>query len=279
MPELPEVETIKTALEHSLGNTRIESIIIRNPNLRQKIPADLPEKAQNTNIIKFRRRAKYIIIDLNNKLSLIWHMGMSGKVLICKELPKELNKHDHVIIKTKNGFMIYNDPRRFGLFTYTSTNTIFKHKLFKNIGPEPFEDTFSGPYLLNKLKNKNIPIKAAILDQKLVVGIGNIYASEALFLAGISPFRPANKLTLNEYTLLVEKSREVLIKAIAAGGSTLRDYEKPDGSLGYFQNQHCVYQKSGQKCPNCKCNIKETGGIQKSIIAGRSTFYCTHKQK
>ena len=279
MPELPEVETIKTALEHSIGKTQIESIIIRNPNLRQKIPEDLPERVQNTNIINFRRRAKYIIIDLDNKLSLIWHMGMSGKVLIGKKIPKELNKHDHVIIKTKMGFMIYNDPRRFGLFTYTPTNTIFKHKLFQNIGPEPFDDIFSGLYLFDKLKNKSTPIKVAILDQKLVVGIGNIYASEALFLAGISPLRPANELTLNECKILVEKAKEVLIKAIAAGGSTLKDYERPDGSLGYFQNQHCVYQKSGQRCPNCTCDIKKSGGIQKVTLAGRSTFYCTHKQK
>lgn len=279
MPELPEVETIKTALEKSIGNCIIKRAIINNPNLRQKVPNDLHLKIQNSKIVKYQRRAKYIIINLDNGLSLIWHMGMSGKILIYDKQPEEINRHDHIIIETSNGFMIYNDPRRFGLLTYTSTYNIEKHKLFERIGPEPFDDKFCGKYLFNKLRNKTVPIKAAILDQHNVVGIGNIYASEALFLAGIHPLKPANKLTLKECNKLVKESKFVLQKAIEAGGSTLRDYEKPDGSLGYFQNQHCVYQKSGQKCPNCTCNIKETGGIQKIVIGGRSTFFCKHKQK
>ncbi|MBQ9732269.1 MAG: bifunctional DNA-formamidopyrimidine glycosylase/DNA-(apurinic or apyrimidinic site) lyase [Alphaproteobacteria bacterium] len=279
MPELPEVETIKNALEKTIGETLIEDVIINNYNLRQKIPYNLREKIKGASINNYQRRAKYIIIELNNDLSLIWHMGMSGKILICDNLPQQINKHDHVIIKTANGFMIYNDPRRFGLFTYAPTDEVFNLKLFQGIGPEPFEKTFNGKYLYERLKSQKLPVKAAIMDQKNVVGIGNIYASESLFLAGISPLRPANSLTLEECNVLVEMSRKVLKKAIAAGGSTLRDYEKPDGNLGYFQNQHCVYQKSGQKCPNCTCDIHKTGGIQKTIIAGRSTFYCKHKQK
>lgn len=276
MPELPEVETVKTALGRSMVNAKIESVIIRNSRLRIEVPKDISSKIIGARINKFYRRAKYIVCELDNGISIIIHLGMSGKILICNELPSPLRKHDHIILKTNRGYLVYNDPRRFGLFTYCETSNIEEHKLFKHTGIEPFDNKLTSKYLFEKLQKKNIPIKAALLDQKIVVGIGNIYASEALFDAQISPLRPANKISEEECKKLIASVRKILQNAIKAGGSTLRDYEKPDGSLGYFQNNHCVYNKTGQKCPNCTC---QNGHIQKTTIAGRSTFYCPHKQK
>lgn len=279
MPELPEVETIKTAIERCIGHAKIEDAVIRNRNLRIPVPADMESRLRNTVITGYRRRAKYIVIDLDNGLSIIWHMGMSGKVHIVDTLPEPPGKHDHIIIRTSNGYLIYNDARRFGMFTYAETDNLERHPLFAKLGPEPFDDALTADYLFGKLQKKSIPVKAALLDQEIIVGIGNIYASEALFGAGISPLRPANLVSERECEKLISEIRKTLKKAVAAGGSTLRDYEKPDGSLGYFQNLHCVYNKTGQKCPQCTCDPGKTGGIRKTVIAGRSSFYCPQKQK
>lgn len=278
MPELPEVETIKTAVEKSIGKTNIIKVSINNKNLREKIPDDFVAKVEGTEIISYQRRAKYILIGLNNGLTIIWHLGMSGKVKISDKTP-ELVKHDHVVIETERGTIVYNDARRFGLLTYCPTVELSVHHLLKRIGPEPFDKSFNAAYLAGKFKNKKIPVKVALLDQSIVTGIGNIYASEALFAAGISPLREAGSLSEKECGILIEKVIETLNNAIAAGGSTLKDYQKPDGSLGYFQNQHCVYNKTGQKCPGCICDIDKSGGIRKIIQAGRSSFYCPVKQE
>lgn len=278
MPELPEVETIKTAVEKSIGKTNIIKVSINNKNLREKIPDDFVAKVEGTEIISYQRRAKYILISLNNGLTIIWHLGMSGKVKISDKTP-ELVKHDHVVIETERGTIVYNDARRFGLLTYCPTAELSVHHLLKRIGPEPFDKSFNAAYLAGKFKNKKIPVKVALLDQSIVTGIGNIYASEALFAAGISPLREAGSLSEKECGILIEKVIETLNNAIAAGGSTLKDYQKPDGSLGYFQNQHCVYNKTGQKCPGCICDIDKSGGIRKIIQAGRSSFYCPVKQE
>ena len=279
MPELPEVETIKTALSRSVGSCNIADVIINNNKLREKIPDDLRQKVVGAKITAYRRIAKYIIMDLDNGLSLIWHMGMSGKIKITDTKPTPPQKHDHVILETSNGFITFNDPRRFGLLTYTETSKLKEHPLLCRLGPEPLEKTFSTDYLFERLQCKKVPIKTALLDQEIVSGIGNIYASEALFEAGISPLRPADKLKRRECSALIKSIRDVLLKAIAAGGSTLKDYQKPDGNLGYFQNMHCVYNKTGQKCPCCTCDINRTGGIQKVVLAGRSTYFCPVKQK
>ena len=165
MPELPEVETIKTAVAKGIGCCRIEQVVVRNPNLRQKVPADLPQKVENAMIINFRRIAKYIVIDLDNGLSLLWHMGMSGKISLCDKRPTTLQKHDHIIIKTTNGFIIYNDPRRFGLFTYCQTDNIKNIKLFAKTGVDPFGDSLTTDYLFGRLQQKKkLPIKEALLD-------------------------------------------------------------------------------------------------------------------
>ena len=280
MPELPEVETIKTAVEKGIGQARIEEVIVRNGSLRLKVPTDLPQKITGAVITRYRRIAKYIIIELNNNQSLIWHMGMSGKVKLCDEMPENFEKHDHIIIRTSNGVIIYNDPRRFGVLTYCATDKLSTSPLLAHCGIDPFDKKLTAEYLFGQMqKRKKTPVKQILLNQEIVAGIGNIYASEILYEARISPLRPAANIGLEECKTLVTCIRKVLQKAITAGGSTLRDYKKPDGSLGYFQNMHCVYNKTGQRCPDCICDIAQTGGIKKTVLGGRSTFYCERLQK
>ena len=207
-------------------------------------------------------------------------MGMSGKVKLCDEMPENFEKHDHIIIRTSNGVIIYNDPRRFGVLTYCATDKLSTSPLLAHCGIDPFDKKLTAEYLFGQMqKRKKTPVKQILLNQEIVAGIGNIYASEALFEAGISPLREASSLSAKEYSKLAEAVIATLKKAINAGGSTLRDYRKPDGSEGYFQHLHCVYNKTGQQCPNCTCNISQTGGIKKIVQAGRSTFYCPTKQK
>lgn len=280
MPELPEVETIKEAIRQTISGAVIESVDIHNRRLRQEIPQDLEKIIQQTHIVNIFRRAKYIVIDLDNRYSLILHLGMSGRIKILSEQPLNLEKHDHVVIKTSKGIIVYDDARRFGLLTYCLTDELKQNPLFADLGPDPFDDKLvTCDYLFKTFKNKKTYIKLALLDQHILAGIGNIYASEALYEARISPLRACSTLTLKECSRLLEAVRLILQKAITAGGSTLRDYKKPDGSLGYFQNQHCVYDKEGKRCPNCTCNLKKTGGIKKVVLGGRSSFYCDHLQK
>lgn len=279
MPELPEVETIKEALKKSVQGARIDTVIVKNRKFRIQIPADFEESIKNAIISKIYRRAKYLIFELNNGNSIIWHLGMSGRIKIINTPNYDIEKHDHIIITTNKDTLIYNDARRFGLATYSKTASINDCSVFKNIGIDPFDKNLTPEYLLNKLKNKKTPIKIALLDQHIINGIGNIYASEALFEAGISPLRESNSISVEEASLLIESIIKTLTKAIKAGGSTLRDYRKPDGSIGYFQNQHCVYNKEGQRCPNCICNLNSTGGIIRITQDGRSTYYCKTKQK
>lgn len=279
MPELPEVETIKTAINKAINCGVINRVIVRNRNFKEKIPEDFAHVISGSRIESFHRIAKYIVINLNNELSIIWHLGMSGKIKILDETPQSYEKHDHLVIETSNGILVYNDARRFGLVTYCKTEDLSKHHLLKNVGIDPFDKNLNAKYLFDRLKNKKNPIKSALLDQTIINGIGNIYASEILFLANISPLRLSNEISLKECEIIIKATDEVLTNAINAGGSTLRDYRKPDGNLGYFQNLHCVYNKTGQKCPNCTCDISKTGGIKKITQAGRSTFYCPVKQK
>lgn len=279
MPELPEVETVTNAIAKGIGYSNIVRVVVNNNSFREKIPDDFGIRITGAKIVSYKRLAKYIIIGLNNGLSLIWHLGMSGKVKISDTLPEKLDKHDHVVIETDAGFLVFNDTRRFGLLTYCETNQLEKHHLLAKSGLDPFDPALNGSYLFEKLQKKIIPIKVALLDQHIINGIGNIYASEILYAARISPLRRADQITLGEATMLVEKTREVLAQAIKAGGSTIHDYKKPDGSLGYFQNMHCVYNKTGQKCPNCVCGDEPEQRIRRIVQAGRSTFYCPTLQK
>ncbi len=279
MPELPEVETIKNALIKAVDKANITKVSIFNNHFRKIIPDDFARRIEGAQIMAIRRKAKYLLLELSNGLTVIWHLGMSGKVKISDFPPENLEKHDHVLIETDKGTIVFNDARRFGMLTYEETDKLDNCSLFSHIGADPFDERLDGLYLYNKLQNKKIPIKAALLDQEIVNGIGNIYASEALFDAGIRPTRPAGELSRKDCGKLLESVRRILRRAIEAGGSSIHDYRKPDGSLGYFQNMHCVYNKTGQKCPGCTCNVAQTGGIKKIVLAGRSTFYCPVKQK
>ncbi len=279
MPELPEVETIKEALKKAVCGERILSVQVRNRRLREKVPDDFETIITNTSIMEIYRRAKYAVLKLDNGYSIIMHFGMSGKIKISAAQPDQLEKHDHIIIQTSNGTVVYNDARRFGLVTYVKSDEINRHKLFAHTGTDPFDDELTGDYLFNKIKHKKTAIKIALLDQSIINGIGNIYASESLYDAGISPLRPCCDITFQEADRLIQSIRKILLAAIKAGGSTLRDYSRPDGSLGYFQHRHCVYNKTGKPCPNCTCNFKQSGGIIKITQAGRSTYYCPQQQK
>lgn len=279
MPELPEVETVKNGIAGFAGQARILKVEIRNRQLREKIPEDTEQKITGAIITGLRRIGKYIVVDLDNNLCLVWHLGMSGRIKTFGQAPAQIQKHDHISIETTAGWLIYNDPRRFGLFTYVEKEQLFQSKYLCKIGIDPFDQRLNAAYLSAKLRQRKTPVKEALLNQNIINGIGNIYASEILYAAGISPLRPAESLSTRECAALVDCTRKVLQKAVDNGGSTLRDYHKPDGSLGYFQNLHCVYNKTGQRCPNCKCNPEKTGGIKKLVQAGRSTFYCPTLQK
>lgn len=282
MPELPEVETIKEALNRAVNGAVIQSVLIAERRFRIPIPDDFATKITGAAVKYLRRVAKYVIIDLDNGLSIVWHFGMSGRVRIISRDNLDSftrEKHDHVIIYTNKCTLVFNDARRFGLMTYLKTDELYASALFAKLGIDPFDERLNKQYLFSKLKDKHIPIKVALLDQSIICGIGNIYASEALYLARISPLRLCKDISLHECQILIGAIKTILQKAILAGGSTLKDYRQPDGSMGYFQFQHAVYGKEGMSCPDCQCEICKTGGIKKIIQAGRSTFYCNLLQK
>ncbi len=279
MPELPEVETVCRGLAKSMTGEKLAGVETLRHNLRIPFPADLKTIA-GAKVKNIARRAKYILIELDNKKTLIIHLGMSGRLVIQKKSEQgEPEKHDHMILNLKNGTrIVFNDARRFGMVDLANTAELEQHKFFSHLGPEPFDKTFNAKYLTEKLQNKKIAIKLAIMDQELVVGVGNIYASEALFRAGIDPKRAAHKIKPDEISELITCIRAVLKQAIKAGGSSLRDYVQTDGELGYFQDKWAVYGKHHQACKGCFCDIEKTGGIQKITQGARSTFYCPRKQ-
>ena len=279
MPELPEVETIKEALVKAVDKAVILSVLVFNRNFRVIVPNDFEQILIGQTVSRIYRRAKYVIIDLTNGISIIWHFGMSGRVRILSQKPETFEKHDHVVIVTNKCTLIFNDARRFGVITYIPTKDISASQIFKHVGIDPFDSKLDGQYLFSKIARKQIPIKVALLDQSIICGIGNIYASEALYLARISPLRLCCNISVEECSILVVAVRDILNKAIEAGGSTLRDYRQPDGSMGYFQMQHAVYGKEGICCPDCVCSCPKSCGIKRITQAGRSTYYCDYLQK
>ncbi len=273
MPELPEVETVKNALASFAINLEIQKIVINQHRLRNIIPANLPQIFANSKILRVYRRAKFIIIDCDNGQSLVIHLGMSGKIRFNDKI---LQKHDHIIIYCSgNKSIIYNDARRFGFFDFCETEYIHKSNYLKDLGVEPFDASLTPQVLINTLKNKRIPIKQAIMDQKIITGIGNIYASEILFKAKISPLRSADSLKINEAQILIDAIKEILTLAIKAGGTTIKDFKTPQGDIGYFINNLKVYGKDGLYCSVCG----EKSKIIKIKQAGRATFYCPLCQK
>ncbi len=280
MPELPEVETIKRYVESALKGAQIQNVQVRQPKFREPVPDDFAQKITGAEIVDLKRIAKYMLMNLNNGLTIIWHFGMSGKIRIeSASTPLEPQKHDHIIIDTTRGRLIFNDPRRFGLVVLCHTNRLKSHHLLQHLGLDPWDKNLTAAYLAQKFAGKKTAVKIALLDQTIVCGIGNIYASEILYRARILPVRPAESINSAEIKRLIKYTREVLESAVEAGGSSIHDYVHPDGNVGYFQESHCVYNKTGLRCPQCCCVFEKTGGIQKSVLGGRSTFYCATLQK
>ena len=277
MPELPEVETVCRGLSKALPGQKIAGIVTARKDMRIPFPKNL-QSVVGSKILFIDRRAKYILIRLSNGSTMIVHLGMSGRLLVTGE-PGKAEKHDHMLIVLDNKTrIIFNDPRRFGLVDLCKTEEVDSHRFFRHLGPEPLDKKFGAAYLTEKLKGRKVAVKLAIMDQRIVVGVGNIYAAEALFDAGIDPARPCRSLTAGEVKKLVSCIKKTLKKAIVAGGSSLRDYVQADGEPGYFQHQWAVYGREGQKCRGCSCNLKKTGGVKRIVQGGRSTFYCPSRQ-
>lgn len=271
MPELPEVETTVNGIKPWLENKKIKQINIYNPSLRWKIPSDLSEKYLKDIVTSVTRRAKYILIHLKSESTLILHLGMSGSLVVFDN-DQPLAKHDHFeMIMDDNTILRFNDPRRFGCVL--DSKDYQQHKLFKNLGPEPLTKEFDGKLLKSKASNKTQAVKNFIMDGKIVVGVGNIYASEALFMAKINPARPAKKVSLAKYKVLAQEIKQVLSLAIKAGGTTLKDFINAEGKPGYFAQQLNVYGRTGEPCINCSQPIKQV------TIGQRSTFYCGQCQR
>lgn len=280
MPELPEVETVMRGLEPAMIGKKINSVIKRRANLRIPFPDNLENALEGRKVQSLTRRGKYIIINLDSSAVLVIHLGMSGRVLIINDKNYEPEKHDHLLIILNDGTQIvYNDPRRFGMVFLTSQDNFSSHKAFKDMGPEPLGNDFNAPILKERLKGKKTSIKQALLDQRIVCGLGNIYVCEALYDAGIAPTAIAGEISLSRLELLTKEIKKVLNRAIKAGGSTLKDYRHADGELGYFQHSFKVYDREGQICPKCKKAGVVKPCIKRITQSGRSTFYCSKTQK
>ncbi|WP_142849424.1 bifunctional DNA-formamidopyrimidine glycosylase/DNA-(apurinic or apyrimidinic site) lyase [Telmatospirillum sp. J64-1] len=281
MPELPEVETVKRGLAAVMDGRVLAHVEARRPDLRIPLPEAFAERLTGRRVETVGRRAKYLVIRLSGGLVLLGHLGMSGRMIISPSLRNEPpGCHDHVEFRTEEGVVItYCDPRRFGLMTLCEEEALAAHPLLAGLGPEPLGEDFTPDTLSKALSGKETPIKMALLDQKLVAGLGNIYVSEALFRAGISPKRSAATVAGKRAEKLVPAIKAVLEEAIAAGGSSLRDHRQPSGELGYFQHNFAVYGREGEPCPGCDCDLARTGGIKRMVQAGRSTFYCTKRQR
>ena len=286
MPELPEVEIIRQSLKKTINFDKILKVKVHNKNLRFKLSKNFENTLKNKKITNISRYAKYLIIELNNVEYLIFHFGMSGTLHLIKNsnikstnlsfyssqnLP---NKHNHVELIFKNFKIIYNDPRRFGYIKLIKSKSELGSFVSK-MGLEPLDSKFDILYLKKKLFNRNKNIKNILLDQKIISGIGNIYASEILFHSGLNPLKKGKKIKINELKLLVKFSKRVLQNAISKGGSSIRDFKNTDGSSGLFQNEFKVYNKENFICPNYKCKFK----IIKINISNRSSFYCLNCQK
>ncbi len=276
LPELPEVETVRRGLEPVLRDRVIEHAEVRRAGLRWPFPPRMAERLTGARVLALRRRSKYILADLDRGESLILHLGMSGRLLVSgamvgafyHEHPAPL-KHDHVILGVEGGARVtFNDARRFGAMDLWPTGDLAAHRLLAGLGPEPLGNAFHPGHLAERLAGRISPIKALLLDQGTVAGLGNIYVCEALWRAGISPLRRGEDVTEAEVEALVVAIREVLREAIAAGGSSLRDYRQADGELGYFQHGFAVYGRTGDPCPRCG------GAIARDVQSGRSSFHC-----
>ncbi|WP_457798983.1 bifunctional DNA-formamidopyrimidine glycosylase/DNA-(apurinic or apyrimidinic site) lyase [Methylocystis sp. S23] len=289
MPELPEVETVRRGLAPALVGARIMRVEQRRGDLRFPFPPDFAARLTGRRILCLRRRAKYLLDDLDQGETLVMHLGMSGSFRIDGDVqgffhhPRDKSAaHDHVVLHMENGARVtYNDPRRFGFMLLIPTAELDAHKLFSGIGVEPLSDALDAVFLARAFRGRAAPAKALLLDQRLIAGLGNIYVCEALHRCGISPLRAGGKLVTAAgrptaaLARLPAAIRAVLGEALAAGGSSLRDHRQADGSLGYFQHSFRVYDREGAACPTPGCK----GAIARAVQSGRSTFYCPECQK
>lgn len=271
MPELPEVETVARGMARIMEGRRLTRVEARRSDLRRPIPLDLAPRLTGARVERIHRRAKYALIETDRGDVLILHLGMSGRVRLDPPAPEP---HDHVLFETEDGHsLVLNDPRRFGSLDLARVEDWPAHPLFRHVGPEPLGNDFNAAVLSQALVGRTMAIKAALLDQRIVAGLGNIYVCEALFQAGIGPTRPAGTLTPDETERLVAAVRDVLDRAIAVGGSSLRDYVQVDGELGYFQHAWKVYGREGS---TCACGRTTVSRI---VQSNRSTFFCPECQR
>jgi len=275
MPELPEVQTVVNGIKSKITKHKILRFKKYISKLRYPIQKNLSSKVESSTVTTVFRRAKYIIINLSNNRSLVIHLGMSGRIIIVKNNKKKF-KHTHFsILFSKNLVFQFIDPRRFGYIFVTETASLEKHRFFVNLGVEPLIGQFNDRYLLNVTKNKKSPIKNIIMNQKYIVGVGNIYASEALFMSGIHPSKLGKDITKRDCEKLVRAIKSVLKKSIKLGGSSINDHTMVSGKMGYFQNKLYVYGREGSKCVKRSCQSP----IIRIVIAQRSSFYCSECQR
>ncbi len=288
MPELPEVETVRRGLVPAMVGRLIARADVRRPDLRWPFPPRMAERLTGQRVLALRRRSKYLLAELTDGETLIWHLGMSGRVLVsgpvsptaqvgrfAHALPAPL-AHDHVVFDMEGGARVtFNDPRRFGSMDLALTAELEKHRLLAGLGPEPFGNAFDGPMLAAAMKGRAAPVKAVLLDQRVVAGLGNIYVCEALHRARLHPGRKAGRIASGRAAALVPIIRDVLTEAIAAGGSSLRDHRTTDGELGYFQHGFAVYGRADLPCQRPGC----AGVVRRIVQSGRSSFYCPACQR
>ena len=277
MPELPEVETVRRGLIARIEGRRFARVEARRPDLRVPLPTDFAARVQGRRLSRIARRAKYLLLHLDDGQVLFIHLGMSGRlVLHARGHNEPPGKHEHVVFVMDDGTEVrFDDHRRFGLMALTTEAELPSHPFLRALGPEPLDEAFDGAVLAAALKGKRTPLKAALLDQGVVAGLGNIYVSEALFRAGLSPRRLAGTVKGPRAEKLVGAIRAVLADAIAAGGSSLRDYVQASGELGYFQHRWAVYDREGKNCSTKGCE----GRIRRVVQSNRSTFYCPRCQR
>jgi len=283
MPELPEVETVRRGLAPVMEGQVMARVEVNRPDLRWPFPERMAERLTGRRVLQLRRRSKYLLGDLDSGETLLVHLGMSGRMTVSGDpLGRFVHdhpaaqKHDHVVFHMENGARItFNDPRRFGAMDLMQTATAEQHKLLSVLGPEPLGNDFNEAYLVAAFQGKNTPVKSALLDQGIVAGLGNIYVCEALFRCGISPLRKAGQISAARVASLVPAIRDVLERAIAAGGSSLKDFRQADGELGYFQHSFDVYGREGEPCHTPGCDQT----IARKVQSGRSTFYCPSCQR
>jgi formamidopyrimidine-DNA glycosylase len=279
MPELPEVETVRRGLRPVLEGRRIAEVAVRRADLRYPLPTDFARRLRGRTVTGIERRGKFLLINLDDHCVWLVHLGMSGRVRISAGAPMPPGPHDHVLATTEDGHALsFCDPRRFGFMDVVSGDGLDANRHLARLGPDPLGPGFTPAYLAERLAGRRSAVKVALMDQAVVAGMGNIYASESLFRAGTSPVRPAGSIVKAQAARLVAAIRGTFEDAIAAGGSSLRDHALPSGALGTFQHGFAVYARQGEPCPGCTCD-GAGGGVQRAVIGGRATYYCRRRQR